>query len=105
MRAKRMNCYLRTFRKHLGLSQDELAFLLGRESGSFVSRFESEEREPPLEILLALEVLFDTSIRELFRARFQKVDNEVRERALLLLPKVSPERRQTRSSLERIINT
>jgi transcriptional regulator with XRE-family HTH domain len=85
MPQKRFDNYIKMFRTQAGLSQEELAFLLGWKSGSGVSRFERGRREPPLETLLALEVVFGISIRELFAGRFQKVEAAVKERVCRLL--------------------
>jgi transcriptional regulator with XRE-family HTH domain len=81
MPPKRFDNYIRMFRKQRGLSQDELAFLLGWKSGFGVSRFERGEREPSLETLLAMEAIFGIPIRELYAGRFQKVEASVKERA------------------------
>jgi|SRR6266576_4678451 len=50
--------YLRTYRKQSGLSQDEVAFLLGCQTGTKVSRYERFARKPSLETLFAYEVVF-----------------------------------------------
>lgn len=85
MPPKRFDNYIRMYRKQRGLSQDELAFLLGWKSGSAVSRLEQGRRKPPLEILLAMEAIFGIPIRELFAGRFQKVESAVKERAGLFI--------------------
>jgi transcriptional regulator with XRE-family HTH domain len=58
--------YLRTYRKRSGLSQDEMAFLLGCQNGTKVSRYERFARKPNLETLFAYEVVFGAPARELF---------------------------------------
>ena len=60
-----LNNYIRTHRKRLGLSQDELAHLLGVEEGATVSRYESG-RLPSLETALALSRVFGVSVESLF---------------------------------------
>jgi len=80
MPPKRFDNYIRMLRKQKGLSQDELAFLLGWKSGSAVSRLEQGRRKPSLETLLALEAIFGIPVRELYAGRFQKVEGAVRER-------------------------
>jgi len=74
MGPQRLDNYLRSHRKQSGLSQDEVAFLLGCESGSLLSRYEKRRRLPPLETALACEAVFGVPIAELFAG--------VRERAL-----------------------
>jgi transcriptional regulator with XRE-family HTH domain len=80
MPSKRFDNYIRMLRKQRGLSQDELAFLLGWKSGSAVSRLENGRRKPSLETLLTMEVIFGIQIREFYAGRFQKVEDAVRER-------------------------
>src|SRR3954447_25709975 len=63
---RRLPNYLRSHRKKSGLSQDELALLLGCRSGTKVSRYENCIRKPELETLLALELLFRKPASELF---------------------------------------
>ncbi len=41
--------YLRTYRKRSGLTQSEVARLLGLESGQLISRYERLDRSPNLE--------------------------------------------------------
>ena len=73
--------YLRANRKRLALSQDEVAFLLGAQTGTKVCRYERFVREPSLETALAYEAIFKTSASELFGGLYQKVEREVAERA------------------------
>src|SRR5439155_21798184 len=76
--------YLRANRKRLALSQDEVAFLLGAQSGAKVCRYERFVREPSLETALAYEAIFKRSVSELFGGLYQKVEREVAERAKIL---------------------
>ena len=76
--------YLRANRKRLALSQEEVAFLLGTQSGAMVCRYERFVREPSLETALAYEVIFKRSVSELFGGLYQKVEREVAERAKTL---------------------
>src|SRR5436189_5862359 len=79
--------YLRANRKRLALSQDEVAFLLGAQTGTKVCRYERFAREPSLETALAYEAIFKTSASELFGGLYQKVEREVAERAKILAKK------------------
>jgi transcriptional regulator with XRE-family HTH domain len=81
----RSDNFIRYYRRKMGLSQDELSFLLGRKSGSHVSRYERGRREPSLETLLAFEVVFQAHLRDLYPGRAQQVEETVRARAGLLL--------------------
>ena len=90
--------YLRTYRKRSGLSQDEVAFLLGCQ-GTKVSRYERFVRKPSLETLFAYEVVFGAPARELFAGAYQKVEKRISNRAQLLtrkLNRATPDRMATR---------
>jgi len=84
MTSPQLSNYLLSNRKCLTLSQEEVAFLLGNKGGAKVSRYERFSREPNLETALALEVIFQRSASELFSGLYQKVEQEVIERAKTL---------------------
>jgi transcriptional regulator with XRE-family HTH domain len=81
--------YLRTYRKRSGLSQEEVAFLLGGQTGTKVSRYERFARKPSLETLFAYEVVFGAPARELLAGAYQMVEKRTKNRAQLLARKVS----------------
>jgi transcriptional regulator with XRE-family HTH domain len=66
MASHRLHNYLRTFRKRTALSQREMAFLLGTQSGTKISRHECFARQPSLRTVFAYEVVFKSHARELF---------------------------------------
>jgi len=66
MAQPKLHNYLKTYRRRAGLSQDELAYLLGCADGAKVSRYERRERQPSLETLLAYQVLLGPDASELF---------------------------------------
>ena len=68
----------------LALSQDEVSFLLGGQSGTKACRYERFARVPSLETALAYEAIFKTPVSELFGGLYQKVEREVAERAKIL---------------------
>jgi transcriptional regulator with XRE-family HTH domain len=74
---KKLNCYLRSYRRRWGLTQDELAALLGCKNGAVISRLESHGRQPSLEAALAFEVIFGTVPIELFPGLYAKVKSDV----------------------------
>lgn len=76
--------YLRAHRKRLALSQDEMAFLLGMQDGTNVSRNERFARVPSLEAALAYEVIHGKPARELFAGLFENIEQEVTARAATL---------------------
>jgi transcriptional regulator with XRE-family HTH domain len=69
--------YLRTHRKKSGLTQRELAHLLGYESKSPVSRHESAAVVPTLSMALAYEAIFQVPVSELFPDLYRTVEQNV----------------------------
>lgn len=91
--------HLRAARKRLALSQTDVAFLLGAESGAKVCRYERFAREPSLRTALACEALFQTPVSELLPGLYQPIEREVAARAKVLLRKAvcpNPTRQQVR---------
>ena len=79
--------YLRTNRKRVTLSQEEVAFLLGvngMDKGIKVCRDENLAREPSLQIALAYEAIYGKPVRELFAGLYEQVEQKVAERAKFL---------------------
>ena len=85
--------YLRTHRKRGGLSQDEMAFLLGYQSGTKISRFERQARQPNLETVIACQVVFGIPAHKLFPGVFAEVEKTVTERARQLSDRLRAEKR------------
>lgn len=84
MSSRRLPNYVRSNRKRLGLSQDEVAFLLGTQSGAKVCRHERFVREPSLATALAYQAIFQKPASELFRGIYQKIEQDVAARAKAL---------------------
>ena len=96
---RRLPSYLKTYRKRTGLSQAEVAFLLGCKSGAKISRYERGTRVPPLRTGLAYEAVLGAPVRELFAGVFEEAEVTARERAKTLLQSVrsaNPRRRHER---------
>ncbi len=81
MSAERLPNYLRMYRKRAGLSQEELARLLGCRTGPKVSRYEHFKREPTLGTALACESVFRIPVREIFAGFGDAVERDVAKRA------------------------
>lgn len=71
---------MRTYRKRAGLSQRELASIVGWKSGAVVSHYEWANRLPSLQTALALEVLFGVPVRQLFVGAFESIGQETESR-------------------------
>jgi transcriptional regulator with XRE-family HTH domain len=91
MNSSPLSNYLRTYRKRAGLSQKELAFLLGNESAAEISRYEHGRQTPKLGKLLAYEYLFQTPIRKVYDGVSVEVEHEIRDRVRQLIKKLQPQ--------------
>lgn len=72
--ADRLVNYVRARRKKAGLSQRDLAFILGYGKAAAISRHELFRSIPPLIMALAYEVIFQTPIAELFPGLHETVE-------------------------------
>ena len=77
----RIKTYLRTLRRRWGLSQRELAFLIGAKDRAVISRIEGLKRTPSLIGTFGFAFLFDTAPSELFPGLFSEVQEGVLRRA------------------------
>jgi len=85
----RIASYLRTYRRRSGLSQEDLAFLLGLKSGQIISRYERLDRVPSLETVLACQLLFDALPHELYPGLYAKVESITRRRTKTLIARIA----------------
>ena len=81
MASHKLSNYVRMYRRRIGLSQDEVGFLLGKKSSAHISRYEHFCRVPNLESALALSVVLQVAPRELFAGEYRKIAEEVCEQA------------------------
>jgi transcriptional regulator with XRE-family HTH domain len=93
MQEKPLDNYLRTERRLAGLSQEDLAFLLGSQNGTIVSRYERGRRTPSLETALAYEAILGIPVSELFPGKFLQValKAKARRRSLEARRKSAPQ--------------
>ena len=84
MTSSQLPNYLLASRKRLGLSQREVAFLLGGGNEAQVCRYERFVRVPSLETALACEAIFQKPARELFAGLYRKIETDVADRAATL---------------------
>ncbi len=80
----RLENYLKTYRKRAGLSQEEMAYLLGSRDGTCPARHEGFIRTPSLETALAYEAIHGTPVRELFAGVYERAEREAMRRARVL---------------------
>lgn len=81
--------YLRSNRKRMALSQEEVAFLLGMGNGQQVCRHERFVREPSLEVAFAYEAIYKRTTSELFSGMYQKIERMIAARAEILAAKMT----------------
>jgi transcriptional regulator with XRE-family HTH domain len=97
----RLKSYLRTFRRRFGFTQRELAFLIGIDSRTAVSRIERSKRKPSLEALVVSGFIFGASPLELFPTIITELHSAALERAIVLYEELQGDpSRTTRAKLD-----
>jgi transcriptional regulator with XRE-family HTH domain len=81
MPADPLDNYLKMFRRRSGLTQHEVARLLGCRSGSKVGRYELSRRKPTFETMLGYEVVFRVTLAHLFAGDYRHFLTRARKRA------------------------
>jgi transcriptional regulator with XRE-family HTH domain len=79
--------YLKPLRLQRGLSQLELAQLMGI-SVSLLSKVESQTRRPTARVILPAEIVFGLPAREIFPGAYNEIEKEVGHRARSLRAQV-----------------
>ena len=79
MATRRLLNYLRTYRKHSGLSQSEVSFLIQLKNKSELSRYETNLRQPSLRIALACQELYGVPVSDLFAGLSDLVARDTRK--------------------------
>ena len=74
----RLNNYLRTKRKHSGLSQSEVSFLVRLKNKAELSRYERNVRAPSLRTALACQELYGIAVSDLFAGLSDSVASDTR---------------------------
>jgi transcriptional regulator with XRE-family HTH domain len=80
MTKRRAKTYLRPLRRQSGLTQRELAFLIGAKAGTTISRIERLKQAPSLERARALALVFGIRAAELFPGYFSEIHEALRVR-------------------------
>ena len=74
---KRSYSFVRAHRRQWGLSQNELAMLLGIASSTTVSRIERSVRKPTTTVLVACCILFGLPAPELFSSLHEEIEEVI----------------------------
>ena len=105
--SSKVPCYLRTLRREWNLSQEELAFLVGKGDRNRVSRVEWSEVPPNAGEILAYTLIFGFTGQALFPALHAEIEEKVMQRAYHLYQSLeddeSPEGKRKRELLERML--
>lgn len=72
--------YLRTHRKRSGLTQEEIASIVGWTTGAVVSHYEWGRNAPSLQTALALGILFRVPVAKLFSGIHEAMREETEAR-------------------------
>ncbi|WP_456737463.1 MULTISPECIES: helix-turn-helix transcriptional regulator [unclassified Bradyrhizobium] len=73
--------YVRPHRRRWGLTQQELAFLIGVKSRTAVSRIEGSKRRPSLDAVFVCMLIFNMPALELFPGLMSELRASIRARA------------------------
>ena len=86
---QKLKSYLKTHRKRAGLTQDQLAFLLGCRCGVQISQYERLAKDPGLKTAFAFQLLFGVPAHEIFPGIYQRVQEDTLIRVQLLSQKLN----------------
>lgn len=105
MNARRPVNYLRSYRLRWGLSQGELAYLLGWDRPDVISRIEKKQRLPTLSLAMACFILFGTPAAELFPDMSASIEDLVMARVWEMYEAIQGEpSRRTKKKIELLEN-
>ncbi|MDO8240989.1 MAG: helix-turn-helix transcriptional regulator [Candidatus Moranbacteria bacterium] len=77
MSSPKLGSYLRTYRIKSGLTQKDVAALLGLETGSTISRTEKGNGTPSVKVILGYCVLFEAHPQELVPGIILDIENTI----------------------------
>jgi transcriptional regulator with XRE-family HTH domain len=101
MKTRKPVNYLRSYRLRWGLSQGELANLLGWRGAEVVSRIEKKQRPPTLKLVIACFILFGAPAAELFPDISASIDTNVMARVWEMYEKIQGDpSRKTKMKIE-----
>lgn len=96
-----LKTYLRTYRKKSGLSQEDLAYLMGWVTATGISRHENGRRLPTLAVALHYEIILGESVSNIYQGLSRSAETLILRRAEGLLAKLRKAPRSPRN-LQRI---
>lgn len=91
--------YLRRYRRRAGLTQEEMAYLLGSEKcAGKISLYESFSQEPSLQAALAYEAIFNVPVSELFEGMSEQAEDPINTRIRSLIQKIEETEKSGKNS-------
>jgi len=100
---------LKTYRKKSRLTQDDIAYILNKQKVS-ISRYEKGKRIAPLSILMLYKIIFNVTLKDLFRVRHRNLKFQIHKRSQALIEKLqkevqSPRVQERIESLQNIVES
>lgn len=103
--------HVRLYRRSSGLSQMDIAYLIGHNSNTAISRIEGASVHADIQLGIALAIIFDLPIKTLFPGIYWKQTHLIAQRAAMLAQHSAPPgkerqriRHQTLTELSYLIN-
>lgn len=84
MLSTKLGSYLRTYRIGTGLTQKDVAALLGMKTGSTISKTEKGKGIPPILVLLGYCILFEVHPKDLVPKIFNDIEQSICTRAVVV---------------------
>jgi len=84
MPSRKLENYLKTYRKRAELSQQEMALFLGSRDSTWPGRHEAFIRTSSLATALSYEAIFGVPVRELFGGAYERAEYQTARRARVL---------------------
>jgi transcriptional regulator with XRE-family HTH domain len=101
MKTRKPLNFLRSYRLRWGLSQTELAHLLGSKSAGVITRIEKKLRAPTLKVMIGCFIIFGTPAAELFPGISASVESDVMLRVWEFYEKIQGDAsRKTKMKIE-----
>lgn len=83
---------LRQERRSCGLTQPELARLVGHQCGTYISKFETQCQKPTIQLIMACRVLFGLNPEEICPTLYERVEGQVMRRVYALYRRLADNR-------------
>jgi hypothetical protein len=101
MRKRSPISYLRSYRLRWGLSQVDLAYLLGWKTDKVIVGLEKKRTSPSARVVIGCYVIFGTRAAELFPGMFQGIEVEVMARVWELYERIQGDpSKKTKATIE-----